>query len=59
MSLGKTPRDSGPHSFSKDWQMLYTMPLLISDIFDKRLFILIAATFDKPSAGLSSASVNR
>ena len=59
MSSGRTPRGSGPHSFIKDWQMLCTMPLLISDVFDKRLSILIAATFDKSSAGWSSASVNR
>ena len=39
--------------------MLYTMPVLISDVFDKRFSILIAATLDKSSAGWLSASVNR
>ena len=59
MSSGKTPRDSGPHSFNKDWWTLYKMPLLISDVFDQRLSILIAATLDKSSASWSSASVNK
>ena len=56
---GKTPRDSGPHSFSNDWQMLYTTPLLISEVLDRRQSMLMAATFNKSAAGWSSASVNR
>ena len=47
VSSGKTPRDPGPHSFSNDWQMLYMTPLLISEVFDRRLSMLIAATFQE------------
>ena len=34
-------------------------PLLISEVFDKRLSMLMAATFEKLSASWSSISVNR
>ena len=47
----KTPWNSDPHSFNNDCWMLYMTPLLISDVFDKRLSMLITTTFDKLSVG--------
>ena len=34
MSSGRMPKDSGPHSFNKEWQMLRTAPSLIVDVFE-------------------------
>ena len=37
MSSGRMPKDSGPHSFKREWQMLRTAPSLIVDVFENNL----------------------
>ena len=45
------PKDSGPHSFKREWQMLRTAPSLIVDVFENSLSTLHAATLARLSAG--------
>ena len=56
---GRTPRDSGPHSFNKEWQMLQITHLLISEVLERRLSISMSATLERSSAGHLFTSVNR
>ena len=51
MSFGRTPKDSGPHSFKREWQMLRTVPSLIVDVFENNLSTLYATTLARLSDG--------
>ena len=59
VSSGRVLRDSGPHSFSNDWCTLWMVPLLVSDVFNKRFSMLKAAIWDRLSAGCLSASMDK
>ena len=58
MSSGRTPKESGPHSFKRDYHTLKRTPLLMPLVLEKRLSISIAASFVQLSAAFLSASEN-
>ena len=51
MSSGRTPKDSGLHSFKREWQMLRTAPSLTVNIFANNLSTVYAATLARLSDG--------
>ena len=55
MSSGRTPKDSGPHSFKREWQMLQTTPSLIVDVFEN-LSTSYATTLARLSDGRFATS---
>ena len=56
MSSGKMSKDSGPHSFKREWQMLRTTPSLIVDVFANNLSTSYAATLARLSGGSFATS---
>ena len=56
MSSGRTPKDSGLHSFIREWQMLRTAPSLIVDVFENNLSTVYAATLARLSDGSFATS---
>ena len=56
MSSGRTPRESGPHSFKRDCVTLKRTPLLMPLVLEKSVSISNVASFVKLSAGFLSAS---
>ena len=59
VSSGRTPKDSGPHSFKRACQTLKSTPLLISGVLTKRLSMSRGAMLIRLSAGCLLTSVNR
>ena len=55
-SSGRTPKDSGPHFFNKEWQMRRIAPSLIVEVFENSLSTSYAATLTRLSAGNFSTS---
>ena len=51
MSSGRMPKNSGPHSFKREWQMLRTTPSLIVYVFENNLSTSYAATLKRLSDG--------
>ena len=56
MSSGRMPKESGPHSFKRVWQMLRTAPSLFVDVFENNLSTLYAANLARLSAGSFTTS---
>ena len=56
MSSGRRPKDSGPHSFKREWQMLRTTPSLIVDVFENSLSTLYATTLARLPDGRIATS---
>ena len=56
MSSGRTPKDSGPHSFKREWQMLRPAPSLIVDVFANNLSTSYATTLAILSDGSFTTS---
>ena len=50
-SSGRMPKDSGPHSFKREWQMLRTAPSLIVDVFVNNFSTSYATTLARLSDG--------
>ena len=57
VSSGRTPRESGTHSWRRAYHTLKRIPLVMPGILIKRLSISRTATFVRLSAGCVSASV--
>ena len=58
VSSGRTPKESGPHSFRRDCHTLKRTPLLMPLVLDKGSSTSIIDSFVKLSAGFLWASGN-
>ena len=58
VSSGRTPKDSGPHSFSKECPILKITSSLICDVLESGFSMSKAATLERLFAGCLSTSIN-